>query len=316
MKTQVFVIVFLALSALLPTSTGAVADVVSSPPTCFIDAQPRAIIEGAPVRLSWRTENATDVSISNIGPVSPNDFSIRYPSYGRADYALIARGENGVATCGVVVIIATHSTIATDSVATQSWFTAWFISPIASTWRYISEPVIEWFVEEEEYFDDDSLVPSRGIFNGKLFFEEEVIFERKDRSGFGEREMLKEIPWWQRIYDRVTDRYEETEDYYTSLLGYDSDTGEKNTNETREWENVLEEIYEEEEEAAPPKEGDSAFYVEEVKEGDTANNFNSNSYKEEELNYIGQDTVEEKEYVPPKGGDEEVPYVDEVLIYE
>lgn len=289
----------IAILLVVPFQAVAATDGVLSQPTCFIDAQPRIIVEGAPVRLSWRTEHAADVSISNIGSVSPEDFSIRYPSYGRADYVLTAKGAGGVAICSVTVIV-THSIVA--EIGAQGWFTAWFVAPVVYTWRYVSEPITEWFVVEEEYITDD-LVPARGIFGGNLIYEEEITFERdKERSGFGERETSEESTWWERIYDRAADRLEEIEEYYSRTPAPNGDINEEEElDETKERQNRVEEIYEEDEKGGAPTEASgNTPYGEETSEGDIKDNIS--------------DLYEEEEYVPPEKN--EPVHIDEVEIYE
>ena len=107
-------------------------------PKCSLDAQPRFIHEGEPTRISWNTVNSYDVSIAYIGNVSENDFSIRYPSAGRADYLLTARGEGGVATCKVSVSVANQIVQGTQYVGPA--YVPWY-SPIVSAVTYVPNSI-------------------------------------------------------------------------------------------------------------------------------------------------------------------------------
>lgn len=101
-------------------------------PTCKIDAQPRAIQEGQPTRLSWLTQHADDVSIAYMGPVSPSDFSIRYPSAGRADYVLAARGSGGSCTATISVSVSSSQYTTQPVTLPAAWY-----SPIVSAFMYV-----------------------------------------------------------------------------------------------------------------------------------------------------------------------------------
>jgi len=63
-------------------------------PTASLSANPSSIQRGDSARLTWRTENATDVSIDGIGPVDPNGSRDVSPS-DSTTYHLVAKGAGG-----------------------------------------------------------------------------------------------------------------------------------------------------------------------------------------------------------------------------
>ena len=89
-------------------------------PTASITANPSTIQKGQSTTLSWRTENATDVTIDGIGAVDPNGSKEVTPT-DSTTYRLVAKGAGGQqeATARVTVTApppppATTTTNATD----------------------------------------------------------------------------------------------------------------------------------------------------------------------------------------------------------
>ena len=89
-------------------------------PTASITANPSTIQKGQSTTLSWRTENATDVSIDGIGTVDPNGSKDVTPNES-VTYRLVAKGAGGQqeATARVTVTApaappTTAATTATD----------------------------------------------------------------------------------------------------------------------------------------------------------------------------------------------------------
>ena len=73
-------------------------------PTASLSANPNVIEQGQSTTLSWRTENASDVSLEGMGPVEANGSRSVTPS-DSTTYRLIARGAGGTqeATARVTV---------------------------------------------------------------------------------------------------------------------------------------------------------------------------------------------------------------------
>ncbi len=73
-------------------------------PTASLSANPDSIQAGQSTQLTWRTENATDVSIDGIGKVDPNGSKTVSPAESTT-YRLIAKGAGGThdATARVTV---------------------------------------------------------------------------------------------------------------------------------------------------------------------------------------------------------------------
>lgn len=77
-------------------------------PTASLSANPDTIQPGQSTQLTWRTENATDVSIDGIGKVDPNGSKAVSPT-DSTTYRLVAKGAGGSqeATARVTVQAAT-----------------------------------------------------------------------------------------------------------------------------------------------------------------------------------------------------------------
>jgi len=77
-------------------------------PTASLSAHPDSIQAGQSTQLTWRTENATDVSIDGVGKVDPNGSKTVSPT-ASTTYRLLAKGPGGSqdATARVTVEAAT-----------------------------------------------------------------------------------------------------------------------------------------------------------------------------------------------------------------
>ncbi|GAA3764955.1 peptidoglycan-associated lipoprotein Pal [Terriglobus aquaticus] len=73
-------------------------------PTATLSADPLAIDQGQTVTLTWRTTNATDVSIDGIGTVNPNGTQTVTPS-NSTNFHLVAKGEGGTTDANVRVTV-------------------------------------------------------------------------------------------------------------------------------------------------------------------------------------------------------------------
>ena len=80
-----------------PSATGA-------PPTAQITASPTVISAGDPVQLSWRTTNATQISIDGIGDVPSVGVKTVTPS-DSTTYHLVARGDGGTTDASARVTV-------------------------------------------------------------------------------------------------------------------------------------------------------------------------------------------------------------------
>jgi peptidoglycan-associated lipoprotein len=81
-------------------------------PTASLSANPDSIQAGQSTQLTWRTDNATDVSIDGIGKVDPNGSKTVSPT-GSTTYRLVAKGPGGSqdATARVTVEAGTTTTV-------------------------------------------------------------------------------------------------------------------------------------------------------------------------------------------------------------
>jgi peptidoglycan-associated lipoprotein len=64
-------------------------------PTATISVSPETVQQGQPVTVTWKTENATDVAIAQIGAVAPSGSQIVTPNES-ATYHITAKGPGGV----------------------------------------------------------------------------------------------------------------------------------------------------------------------------------------------------------------------------
>ena len=78
-----------------PAPPAATAPAVTAPaPTAHITAEPGAISAGDQVTLTWKTTDATSVSIEGIGDVPTSGTKTVTPTTS-TNYHLVARGEGG-----------------------------------------------------------------------------------------------------------------------------------------------------------------------------------------------------------------------------
>ncbi|HUR36728.1 MAG TPA: peptidoglycan-associated lipoprotein Pal [Terriglobales bacterium] len=95
-------------------------------PTASISASPNNVEKGQQTQLTWRSENATDVSIDGIGPVQPNGSRMVTPDQSTS-YRLVAKGPGGEqsATARVTVTMPPPPPIAEQPVSQtdEQWFT-------------------------------------------------------------------------------------------------------------------------------------------------------------------------------------------------
>jgi len=75
-------------------------------PTAQIDATPSTVQQGQPITITWKTENATDVAIAQIGAVQPNGSQIIMPTESTT-YHLTAKGPGGVQESDARVTVVT-----------------------------------------------------------------------------------------------------------------------------------------------------------------------------------------------------------------
>src|SRR5260370_11322911 len=78
-------------------------------PTASLSANPDSIQAGQSTQLTWRTENATDVSIESIGKVDPNGSKTVSPA-DSTTYRLIAKGPGGTQDATARVTVEAMST--------------------------------------------------------------------------------------------------------------------------------------------------------------------------------------------------------------
>jgi peptidoglycan-associated lipoprotein len=83
-------------------------------PTATLTASPTAVAPGQQVTLTWKTQNATDVSIDGIGPVETAGIKSVTPTQS-TDYHLVARGTNGSTDATARVTVTTAGSTADNS---------------------------------------------------------------------------------------------------------------------------------------------------------------------------------------------------------
>lgn len=79
-----------------PPAAATAPPVAAAPPSAELSATPTVISAGDQVQLSWRTTNATSVSIDGIGEVPTSGVKTVMPTES-TNYHLVARGEGGTA---------------------------------------------------------------------------------------------------------------------------------------------------------------------------------------------------------------------------
>jgi len=108
------VAVLLAVLTGCPPSKAPVAQAPPPPPppapTASIEASPTEVQQGQPVTITWKTSNATDVAIAQVGAVQASGSQSVTPTESTT-YHLIAKGPGGVqeADARVTVVPATGS---------------------------------------------------------------------------------------------------------------------------------------------------------------------------------------------------------------
>ncbi len=116
---------FVAILTACPPKTPVTQATPPSPPppvpTASIDATPATVQQGQPVTITWRTENATDVAIAQIGAVQPNGSQTLTPTES-ITYHITAKGPGGVqeADARVTVVAATADQSSSSADASAS----------------------------------------------------------------------------------------------------------------------------------------------------------------------------------------------------
>src|SRR6516165_11214824 len=95
----------------MPTET---APPATAPPTAQISATPTSISAGDQVVLTWRTTDATSISIDGIGDVPTSGVKSVTPSTSTS-YHLVARGEGGTADATARVTVSSQPAVAVPS---------------------------------------------------------------------------------------------------------------------------------------------------------------------------------------------------------
>lgn len=88
----------------LPTPEAAPPPIAAAAPTARLTATPTVISAGDQVQLSWRTTDATAVSIDGIGDVPSSGVKTVTPTE-TTSYHLVARGEGGSADASASVTV-------------------------------------------------------------------------------------------------------------------------------------------------------------------------------------------------------------------
>jgi peptidoglycan-associated lipoprotein len=106
---------FVVLSLVVLSGCGSKTTVAVTPPppappapTATIEATPSAVQPGEPVVITWKTENATDVSIDPVGAVQPSGSTTVTPTESTT-YRLTAKGPGGVQESDARITVAVAS---------------------------------------------------------------------------------------------------------------------------------------------------------------------------------------------------------------
>ena len=95
-----------------PVATNQPAPPPPPAPTATISIAPESVPQGQPVTVTWKTENATDVAIAQIGAVAPSGSQSVTPTES-VTYHITAKGPGGVqeadARVTVVAAVATEA---------------------------------------------------------------------------------------------------------------------------------------------------------------------------------------------------------------
>ena len=108
-----------------PPATAPVAAATAPAPTAQITATPTLVSAGDQVQLSWRTTDATSVSIDGIGDVPTTGVKTVTPSVSTS-FHLVARGEGGTAeaTARVTVNAPPAVVVPTSTMSAEEEFKA------------------------------------------------------------------------------------------------------------------------------------------------------------------------------------------------
>jgi peptidoglycan-associated lipoprotein len=104
-----------------PTAQAPPAPPPPPAPTASIEANPASVQPGQPVTITWKTENATDVAIAQVGAVQPNGSQTLTPTESTT-YHITAKGPGGVqeADARVTVVSAASDDQPSSSAATSA----------------------------------------------------------------------------------------------------------------------------------------------------------------------------------------------------
>lgn len=111
-----FIVAIVAVLTGCPPSKAPVAKAPPPPPppapTAAIEASPAEVQQGQPVTITWKTQNATDVAIAQIGAVQPNGSQSVTPTESTT-YHLTAKGPGGVQEADARVTVVPAATAQT-----------------------------------------------------------------------------------------------------------------------------------------------------------------------------------------------------------
>lgn len=126
MKSSLYLIGVTALVGLLtacpPKTPVAQAPPPPPPPapTASIDATPATVQQGQPVTITWKTANATDVAIAQVGAVQPNGSQTLTPTESTT-YHITAKGPGGMQEADArVTVVSTASEQPSSSADTSA----------------------------------------------------------------------------------------------------------------------------------------------------------------------------------------------------
>jgi peptidoglycan-associated lipoprotein len=92
------------------------------PPTASIDATPSTVQQGQPITITWKTENATDVAIAQVGAVQASGSQSLTPAESTT-YHITAKGPGGVqeadARVTVVSVVVEQPTSSGDATSSS-----------------------------------------------------------------------------------------------------------------------------------------------------------------------------------------------------
>jgi peptidoglycan-associated lipoprotein len=109
--------VAVALLSACPSKTPVAATPPPPPspaPTVTIDVTPASVPAGQPVTVSWKSENATDVTIEQFGSVQPSGSQTLAPTESTT-YHIIAKGPGGAQEADARVTVVASGAAATTS---------------------------------------------------------------------------------------------------------------------------------------------------------------------------------------------------------